>query len=49
MASEELTKLKLDDGVADMGEKNQMNVIKQLDLSRKPRLSLLIQKSFDEN
>lgn len=45
MASEELRNLKLDDdGDMDMGEKNQLNVIKQLDLSRKPRSSLPIQK-----
>ena len=44
MASEELRNLKLDDGDVDMGENNQLNVIKQLDLSRKPRSSLPIQK-----
>lgn len=46
MASEELRNLKLDDGDVDMGENSQLNVIKQLDLSRKPRLSLPILKLF---
>ena len=46
MASEELRKLKLDESDMDKREKNQTNVIKQLDLSRKPKLSLLILKSF---
>ena len=44
MASEELRNLKLDDSDVDMGENNQLKVVKQLDLSRKPRLSLPIQK-----
>jgi hypothetical protein len=46
MASEELKNLKLDDGDVDMGENNKLNVVKQLDLSRKPRSSLPVQTYF---